>query len=32
MIPKIQEMIRESFKKSEIIKTINVDEAVAIGA
>jgi molecular chaperone DnaK (HSP70) len=31
-IPKIQEMIRDSFKKSEIIKTINVDEAVAVGA
>jgi L1 cell adhesion molecule like protein len=25
-------MIRDSFKKSEIIKTVNVDEAVAIGA
>jgi molecular chaperone DnaK (HSP70) len=31
-ILKIQEMIRDSFKKSEIIKTINVDEAVAVGA
>jgi molecular chaperone DnaK (HSP70) len=31
-IPKIQEMIRGSFKKSNIIKTINVDEAVAVGA
>jgi heat shock protein 5 len=31
-IPKIQEMIKESFQNSQIIKTINVDEAVAIGA
>jgi molecular chaperone DnaK (HSP70) len=31
-IPKIQEMIRNSFPNSQIIKTINVDEAVAIGA
>jgi molecular chaperone DnaK (HSP70) len=31
-IPKIQEMIRESFRNSKIINTINVDEAVAIGA
>jgi molecular chaperone DnaK (HSP70) len=31
-IPKIQEMIRELFKKSQIVKTINVDECVAIGA
>jgi molecular chaperone DnaK (HSP70) len=31
-IPKIQEMIRESFKKSKIVNNINVDECVAIGA
>jgi heat shock protein 1/8 len=31
-IPKIQQMIRDSFKKSKITKTINVDEAVAMGA
>lgn len=31
-IPKIQEMIRDLFKKSNIIKTVSVDEVVAIGA
>jgi molecular chaperone DnaK (HSP70) len=31
-IPKIQEMIKDSFPNSSIIKTINVDEAVATGA
>jgi molecular chaperone DnaK (HSP70) len=31
-IPKIQEMIRGLFKKSQLVKTINVDECVAIGA
>ncbi len=31
-IPKVQEMIKESFKNSTIVKRINVDEAVAIGA
>jgi molecular chaperone DnaK (HSP70) len=31
-IPKIQQMVRDSFKNSQIIKTINVDEAVAVGA
>jgi molecular chaperone DnaK (HSP70) len=31
-IPKIRKMIEESFPKSQIIKTMNVDEAVAIGA
>jgi molecular chaperone DnaK (HSP70) len=31
-IPKIQQMVRDSFKNSQIIKTINVDEAVATGA
>jgi molecular chaperone DnaK (HSP70) len=31
-IPKIQKIIRATFTKSEIIKTVNVDEAVVIGA
>ncbi len=31
-IPKIQKMIEESFPDSQIINTINVDEAVAVGA
>jgi molecular chaperone DnaK (HSP70) len=31
-IPKIQTMIKGSFKNSTIVKTINVDEAVATGA
>jgi molecular chaperone DnaK (HSP70) len=31
-IPKIQEMIRDSFKNSKIVNNINVDECVAIGA
>jgi heat shock protein 1/8 len=31
-IPKIQEMVRDSFKNSKIVNNINVDECVAIGA
>lgn len=31
-IPIIQEIIKKSFKKSKIVKTINSDEAVAVGA
>jgi molecular chaperone DnaK (HSP70) len=31
-IPKIQELIKETFKNSKIVKTLNVDEAAVIGA